>query len=132
MNRKNVTENKAAAVHPAKNENDSQENVGKDVHNVRISNYLRTGKENKMPASELMELLGAKDRRQLRTIIHRARDAGEVIASTSKDGGGYYIPKDQSELAEYISIMEGHALSELKVLKTARAAMKCGGVNGEL
>lgn len=101
-------------------------------HNSSIYEMLPIGKSKRIPSAELVDRIGVKDPRELRKVIHKERAAGEVIASTSKDGGGYYIPKDQSELAEYISIMEGHALSELKVLKTARAAMKCGGVNGEL
>lgn len=98
-------------------------------HNSSIYEMLPIGKSKRISSAELVDRIGVKDPRELRKVIHNERAAGKLIASTSDSGGGYYIPDGPDELREFIEYMEGHALSTLKVLKAARAAMKDGGTN---
>lgn len=78
------------------------------------------GQENAIPAVELQAIMGFDNPRTLRADIHRAREAGQVILSSCKNGGGYYLPSCDAEVEEFISIYRAQALSILKVLRSAR------------
>ena len=55
-------------------------------------------------------------------------DAGAVILSTCRNGGGYYLPAEgdtgRREIEEYIRTLKSRALNTLRAIRSARAALR--------
>lgn len=85
---------------------------------------LPTGKENAVTTKELVKRLCFSSVRQLQADIARARVEGQIICSKQTEGGGYYLPKDQAELREFLNSMEGRAANIYMAIKAAREALE--------
>ena len=92
-----------------------------------IYSLLLEGAENAVTAKELAKMAGLPNVRQLQEEIARERDAGAVILSTCRNGGGYYLPAEgdtgRREIEEYIRTLKSRALNTLRAIRSARAAL---------
>lgn len=89
----------------------------------KITDYtiiLDEGQENAITARELQEVLGFADIRSLRADISKARCQGQLVLSTPKGEGGYYLPKSREEVEEFVYTYSRQAISLLRALRSAR------------
>lgn len=96
----------------------------KQVGKPDIASILPIGKERAIPTKHLVELTGCKSARELQQYIAVERKAGAVILSTCQDGGGYYLPANRGEIAEFAKTLENRATNTFIALKSARKALK--------
>lgn len=69
------------------------------IHN--ILDHIPTGKDNAISADDLASVQGCS-KREIRHNIENLRREGVLICSSCKGiGGGYYLPLDSTETAEY-------------------------------
>ncbi len=90
---------------------------------MKIADYLPTGKQNAVPSKELADLLGFDTVRELQKAIERERQAGAVILSTCTDGGGYFLPADESEIKEFIRTLSNRAKHTRRSMESAQDAL---------
>lgn len=83
---------------------------------------LGKGEENAIETSVLMKMLGFNSERSLRKDISKARKEGQIILSSAK--GGYYLPKDDKEVKEWIKKLTRQASSIFYILKHARIYLR--------
>ena len=88
----------------------------------QIAGLLPFGKENAVTTQELMMLTGCGSARELQQRIAYERERGVVICSGSSKG--YWRPKDRQEIEQFIKTMKARALNTLKVIRSARQALK--------
>ena len=92
-----------------------------------IYSLLLEGAENAIPSKELARMAGLRSVRQLQDEIAQERDAGAVILSTCRNGGGYYLPAEgdtgRREIEEYVRTLKSRALNTLRAIRSARAAL---------
>lgn len=86
---------------------------------LKISDYLPTGKQNAVPSKELADMLGFDTVRELQKAIERERRTGAVILSTCTDGGGYFLPADESEIKEFIRTLSNRAKNTQRAIDSA-------------
>ena len=93
-----------------------------------VESLLLQGEENALPSSELVRLTRFKSVRELQNEIAREREAGALILSTCRNGGGYFLPSPgdagKHEIAAFVATLRGRALNTLRVLKAAREALE--------
>ena len=93
-----------------------------------IESLLLQGEANAIPSSALVNLTGVKSIRELQLIIAQEREAGALILSTCRGGGGYFLPSDgevgKREIATFVATLRARALNTLRALKTAREALE--------
>ena len=90
---------------------------------MKIADYLHTGKQNAVPSKELADLLGFDTVRELQKSIERERQAGAVILSTCTDGGGYFLPANESEIREFIRTLSNRAKNTRRSMESAQDAL---------
>ena len=93
--------------------------------NRDITDYtkiLPIGKANAVTTNDLTVLMGFSDSRALQADISRARNAGQVILSST--AGGYYLPCNDSEVEEFIAVLRARAINTFRALKSAREYLK--------
>ena len=94
-----------------------------------ISQYLFHGKKNALSSSFLMDVLNIGTQRELRLIISKARENGEIILSNSE---GYFLPADgeqgQREIVECVNVLRAKGISTLKAAAAIKKPLKvaCG------
>ncbi len=123
-----------------------EQETGQGKNNLSTSDYnmskekkqtvfdlLPRGEENALPSRDLAKLVGCKSVRDLQSLIADERDAGNLILSTCRHGGGYFRPADgeqgKREIAKFIATLQARALHTLAAVKTARKALD--GVAGQ-
>ena len=89
-----------------------------------IVELLPTGEANAIPSKELAARCGFRSVRDLQSFIESERCAGKIIASKSRNGGGYFKPADISELRSYVRTCEARARNTFRSLNGARKALK--------
>lgn len=93
-----------------------------------IESLLLQGEANAIPSGDLVNLTGVKSTRELQLIISQEREAGALILSTCRGGGGYFLPSDgevgKREIAAFVATLRARALNTLRALKTAREALE--------
>ena len=93
-----------------------------------VASFLPQGEANALPSSELVRLTGFRSARDLQAEIAREREAGALILSTCRGGGGYFLPADgeagQREISAFVATLQSRAVNTLRVLKTAREALQ--------
>lgn len=89
---------------------------------MKVYDVLREGRENALPAKELMEILGFKTKRDLQKQIERERNLGLVIL-TDFSGGGYFRSNDVNDLKKFTQTMNAKAKNTLKALESAERAL---------
>lgn len=86
-----------------------------------ISDLLTEGKENARTGKELAQVLGC-DIRSITAQVERERRDGQPICAASRgENPGYYLAKDEEELAEYCDALK-HRAAEL--FKTRQALVR--------
>lgn len=89
-----------------------------------IESLLLYGETNAISTARLVQLAGMRDARQLQSQIERERIDGALILSRGGSGGGYFLPADRAEIAKYESTLRRRALSTLRTIRSARAALR--------
>ena len=87
-----------------------------------ITSLLPLGKENAIPTQELVKLAGCKTPRELQQYIALERKAGAVICSSTT--GGYFIPANHAEIAEFCKSLENRASNTFIAIQSARRALQ--------
>lgn len=87
-----------------------------------IAGLLPTGKENAVSTEELVRVIGCGSARELQQYIAQERKAGAVICSSTT--GGYYLPANQIEMAEFCRTLENRARNTLIALESTKKAME--------
>lgn len=99
-----------------------------------IFDLLPVGEDNAVSSRDLVALVGAASVRDLQNRIAEERDQGNLILSTCRHGGGYFRPSPgpagQAEISAFISTLRSRALSTLRVLRAAKAALF--GIDGQV
>ena len=95
---------------------------------VFVSSLLKHGAERAISTRELLRMTGIKSARLLQMQIAHERERSVVILSTSRNGGGYFLPsfgkQGEYEISEFINTLRSRALSTLKIIKGAKRALK--------
>ncbi len=89
-----------------------------------IYDLLPVGESNKISTHDLMRLINESSIRELKKRVRTERLNGALILSTTQNGGGYYKPKNESEIADFIELYSRHAKATFAMLKAARHALK--------
>lgn len=97
---------------------------------MRISEYLPTGKQNAIPSKALADMLGFDTVRELQKAIERERQAGAVILSTCTEGGGYFLPANETEIREFIRTLSNRAKNTRRSMESALDALD--GMTGQM
>lgn len=92
----------------------------------KVSDYLKTGKENSISAMHLCEITGIKSKRALQMAIAKERRAGTLILASNQ---GYFLPMNRNEIEEYVKRAEKQAVHTLAGLKCARQYLR--GIEGQ-
>lgn len=87
-----------------------------------IAGLLPVGKENAVSTEDLVRAVGCSSARELQQCIAQERNAGAIICSSTT--GGYYLPANHAEIAEFCKTLESRAVNTLKALRSARRAMR--------
>lgn len=87
-----------------------------------ISSLLPTGKENAISTVDLVRIAGCSSARELQQYIAQERKTGAVICSATT--GGYFIPANHAEMAEFCRALENRAKNTFAVLGSVRRALK--------
>lgn len=87
-----------------------------------IASLLPVGKENAISTAELVRLTGCTSARELQQYIASERKAGAVICSSTT--GGYYLPANHEEMAEFCKVLENRAKNTLMALRSTKRALK--------
>lgn len=99
-----------------------------------IFDLLPVGESNAISSKQLANIVGTSSVRDLQNRIAAEREQGALILSTCRNGGGYYRPSNgpegQREIAAFIQTLRARALSTLKILRTAKAALS--GLDGQM
>ena len=89
-----------------------------------IYDLLPVGESNKISTHALMQLINEPTVKGLKNRIRAERMNGALILSTTKNGGGYYKPMNDTEITEFIELYSHHAISIFAMLKTAKESLK--------
>lgn len=87
-----------------------------------IARLLPTGKKNAIPSQVLVELVGCGSVRELQHLIAAERKAGAVICSSTS--GGYFLPANHRETAEFCKALENRAKNTFIAIQSARKALE--------
>lgn len=87
-----------------------------------IRDLLPTGKKNAIPSQVLVELVGCGSVRELQHLIAAERKAGAVICSSTS--GGYFLPANHRETAEFCKALENRAKNTFIAIQSARRALE--------
>lgn len=86
-----------------------------------IASLLPVGKENAISTTDLVRLTGCSTARELQQYIAQERKAGAVICSSTT--GGYYLPANHGEIAEFCKSLESRAKNTFVAIQSARRAL---------
>lgn len=86
-----------------------------------IYNLLSQGKENAIPGKSLINALGVKER-ELYKQIERERRMGAAILAKKEEGGGFYLPANEEEKADYLHTAMNDIISNLRTYHAVKYA----------
>lgn len=93
-----------------------------------VASLLPQGEANALSSRKLVQLTGFRSVRDLQNEIAREREAGALILSTCRNGGGYFLPADgeagQCEISAFVATLQARAINTMRALKTAREALQ--------
>lgn len=89
-----------------------------------IIEFLKKGKQNAIPSKQLAKMAGCGSVRDLRALVSQERQQGAVILSTSRNGGGYYLPADAEEVREFVRTLDARARHTFLALRSARKYLR--------
>lgn len=87
-----------------------------------IRDLLPIGKKNAISSQVLVELVGCGSVRELQHLIAAERKAGAVICSSTT--GGYFLPANHRETAEFCKALENRAKNTFIAIQSARRALE--------
>lgn len=87
-----------------------------------IASILPVGKRNAISTEELVKRVGCKSARELQQYIAAERKAGAVICSSTT--GGYFLPANHRETAEFCKALENRAKNIFIAIQSARRALE--------
>ena len=89
---------------------------------------LNRGEKNAIPSRKLVILSGFRSVRDLQAEIAREREAGALILSTCRHGGGYFLPDEgeegKREIRKFVATLAARAVNTLRAMKHAEKALK--------
>lgn len=92
-----------------------------------IHELLGQGQSNAIRTADLVRLTGCKSARDLQEQIAKEREAGHLILSSSRRGGGYYLPAPgaagKAEIEVFVATLRARALNTLRILRDAKRAL---------
>lgn len=95
---------------------------------------LKRGEKNAISSQKLAILSGFRSIRELQAEIAREREAGALILSTCRHGGGYFLPdkgKDgKREVFAFVATLSARALNTFRAIKSARKVLNI--VDGQI
>ena len=92
-----------------------------------VEEFLHTGKRNAIPAKQLVKLAKFNSTRELQKQIESERKNGAVILSTAENGGGYFLPENAAEVAEFVRTVTARGRNTIATAASARKYLKhCG------
>ena len=89
-----------------------------------IIEFLKRGKQKAIPSKHLAKMIGCGSVRELQALVAQERQQGAVILSTSRGGGGYYLPGDTEEVREFIRTLDARARHTFLALRSARKYLR--------
>lgn len=87
----------------------------------KITRLLPTGKKNAISTRELVVLSGCSSARELQQYIAIERSKGAVICSSTT--GGYFLPANHGEIAEFCKSLESRAKNTFLALRSAKRCL---------
>lgn len=87
---------------------------------MNLMNYIPTGAENALDAKQLCNISGYSNVRSMQHEIHRLREQGKLICSSTESPFGYYIPADRKEAARFVHQMESRVREIKRAVKAAK------------
>lgn len=87
---------------------------------MNLLDYIPTGGENAINTKTLLQYSGLRNVRALRQEIHRLREAGHIICSSTDPPAGYYIAANRHEAARLIRSMESRRREIGRAIKAAK------------
>ena len=87
---------------------------------MKLLDYIPTGAENAIGTRDLVRLSGLPTIRALRKEIHRLRESGHIICSSTERPAGYFIAANHHEAARFIRSMESRRREIGRAIKAAR------------
>lgn len=87
-----------------------------------IVSLLPVGKENAISTVELVRLTGCTSARELQQYIAAEHKRGAVICSSTT--GGYFLPANRGETAEFCKALENRARNTFVAIQSARRALE--------
>lgn len=85
-----------------------------------VFEILKVGEENALSPDYLRAFLGLSSNRVLQKQIEAERAQGRVILSSTTSPGGYYLPKEASEIRRFIRTLENRGNKTLAALDGAK------------
>ena len=86
------------------------------------------GIDNRLSSEDLIQASGLRDVKELHEQLQRERTkGGRLIASTKASPGGYFLPKTDGEILDYLKMMRSSGISHLQAAKPARDELKRRG-----
>ena len=85
-----------------------------------VFEILKVGEENALSPNYLRAFLGLSSNRVLQKQIEAERAQGKVILSSTIPPGGYYLPKEASEIRRFIRTLENRGSKTLAALDGAK------------
>lgn len=105
----------------------SAPNIITERSGVQVKSLLHKGEENAISTKALLRLTGFSTARVLQSVIMREREAGALILSTARNGGGYFLPDDgekgKHEIAAFAQTLHARAINTIRILKSAKRAL---------
>jgi hypothetical protein len=94
----------------------------------KVSSHLELnciGREHTITGEHLTELLGIKDRRILRRIIHGLRlEQNSILSTCENPHAGYFIPADESEIGEAMQHFKSRVINQNRACAGIRQGLE--------
>lgn len=87
---------------------------------MNLPDYIPTGAQNAIPAKELCKRAGFPSVRSIQQEIHRLREKGHIICSSTEPPAGYFIAANHHEAARFIRSMESRRREIGRAIKAAK------------
>ena len=87
---------------------------------MELLDYIPTGAENAIRTGALLQASGLSSERALRQAIHRLREEGHPICSSTEHPAGYVLAADKQEAARFIRSMESRRRAIGRAIQAAK------------
>lgn len=90
------------------------------MHEELLLDYIPTGAKNAIQAGELCKRAGFPSVRVMQKEIHRLREKGHIICSSTEPPAGYFLAADRQEAARFIRSMESRRREIGRAIRAAK------------